>query len=366
MIDPRVLEVIENELRSHYGNPSSVHSFGQESRKRLTHARHSIASSLNVKPNEIIFTSGGTEALNMVIRGLLETSSKAHVITSSVEHSAVYGTLKQLNENGVTATFLPVGLMGAVTPDAVKAAIKPNTRLIALMAVNNETGVKTDIEGIAEKALEARIPFLVDGVALLGKEQFSIPKGVSAMCFSGHKLHAPKGIGFAFIRHSLKLASLISGGDQEYGRRGGTENMPGIIALEKAIQLLSTELPAASKHMQQLRDRLQDSLMSQLSGVTINGTGPRVVNTVNLSFSGVEGETLLTSLDMEGIAVSHGSACASGALEPSRILLNMGIPQEVAGASIRFSLSRFTTQEEIDRCIEVIVRLVDRFRKIKG
>lgn len=362
-LDPQVIEVIKMALQS-FGNPSSVHSFGQESRKRLSQARYSIASFFQVKPNEIIFTSGGTEALNMVINGVLDASPKGHVITSSVEHSAVYSTIKQQERTGHQATFLSSGLWGAVTADAVRAALQPNTRLIALMAVNNETGVKADIDAIAEVAHEARIPFLVDGVALLGKELFSIPKGVSAMCFSGHKLHAPKGIGLAFVRHSLKLHPQITGGDQEFGRRGGTENMLGILALEKAIQLLSTELPAASNTMRMLRDRLESGLKHNLSGVTVNGQGPRIANTSNLSFDGIEGETLLTSLDMEGIAVSHGSACASGALEPSRILLNMGIPSDAAASSIRFSLSRFTTEAEIDSCISCVSRLVDRFRSL--
>ncbi len=362
-IDVRVREAMESELREFYGNPSSVHSFGQACRKRLTQARHSIASFLQVKANELVFTSGGTESLNMVIRGLVEAAAPCHVISSSVEHSAVYSTLKLLEESGAKVDFIPPGLSGAVTPAAVKAALRPNTRLISLMAVNNETGVKTDIEGIAEIAKEAKVPFLVDGVALLGKELFTIPSGVSAMCFSGHKFHAPKGIGLAFIRNSLKLRPLITGGDQEYGRRGGTENIPGIIAMAKAIELLSTELPQAEERMEMLRDRLESELMQRLDGVSINGKGPRVVNTSNLSFEGVEGETLLTTLDLEGIAVSHGSACSSGALEPSRILLNMGIDPKIAQSSIRFSLSRFTTLEEINSCIDVVVRLIIKMRK---
>lgn len=358
-IDPRVLESVSTELER-FGNPSSVHCFGQESRKHLVQAHHTIASFLNVKPNEIIFTSSGTEALNMVIRGLLSAAPGGHVISSSVEHSAVYATIKQCENSGIQSTFISPGPWGAVSPDAVRDALKSNTRLIALMSVNNETGVKTDIEGIAKIAYEAGVPLIVDGVAHLGKELFQIPQGVMAMCFSGHKIHAPKGIGFAFIRQSLKLSPLISGGDQEFGRRGGTENMPGIIGLEKAIQLLSTELPQASEVMRQLRDRFEQQVMNKIDGVTINGQGPRVVNTSNLAFRGIEGETLLTRLDMEGIAVSHGSACASGALEPSRILLNMGMPQEVAMSSIRFSLSRFTTQDEIDRCVDVLVKILKK------
>lgn len=362
-IDPRVLAVIEEDLRINFGNPSSTHSLGQESRKRLTQAKHFIANFFKVKPIELVFTSGGTEALNMVIRGLFQSNPSGHILTSSVEHSAVYATVKALESTGTNATFLSPGLWGAVTPDAVRAALRPDTRLIALMAVNNETGVKTDIESIAEIAREARIPFLVDGVGLLGKEPFTIPAGVSAICFSGHKLHAPKGIGLAIIRKTLSIVPLITGGNQENGLRGGTENVTGIIALAKAIELLNQEFPEASQRMERLRNHFENTLMSQLSGVTVNGQGPRVVNTSDLSFKGLEGETLLAALDMEGVAASHGSACASGALEPSRILLNMGLSREAARSSVRFSLSRFTTQNEIDRAIEIIVRLVTKLRK---
>lgn len=361
-LDSRVLEVLKNEVEEYWGNPSSVHAFGQTSRKRLIQARDSIASYFKVRPSEIIFTSGGTEGLNMVLRGLLESSPGAHVITSSVEHSAVYATIKLLEASGVQAAYLSPGLWGAVTPEAVQKALRPNTRLIALMAANNETGVLTDIDAIAEIAHRARVPFLVDGVALLGKEPFTIPLGISAMCFSGHKIHAPKGIGAAFIRQTLKLRPFISGGDQEYGRRGGTENMPGIIALAKAIALLQDELPNASLRMTHLRDQFEREVMGKLSGVIVNGQGPRVSNASNLSFEGVDGEDLLTSLDLEGIAISHGSACSSGALEPSRILLNMGIPPSIAQSSIRVSLSRFTTQKEIDTAVDAVVRLVAKMR----
>lgn len=362
-LDPRVLQVVVNDLKSHYGNPSSSHSFGQESRNCLTKARSIIAEFLRVKSSELTFTSCGTEGANMILRGVLEGKSGGHVITSSAEHSAVYATLKQLEAAGCCqVTFLSPGLFGAVTADAVRAALRPETSLITLMAVNNETGVKTDIESIAALAQEMRIPFFVDGVALLGKEIFTIPPGISAMCFSGHKLHAPKGVGAVFIRSNLKLRPFITGGNQENGRRGGTENSSGIIGFAEAVRLLSQELPAALEKMKFLRDKLETGLQKNLSGVTINGQGPRVVNTSNLSFASVEGESLLAGLDMEGIAVSHGSACSSGALEPSRILLNMGIPSEGARSAIRFSLSRFTTEEEIECCIEAVTRVVNRLR----
>lgn len=364
-LDPRVLKILINTLSNDMGNPSSMHSFGQESRRKLMKSRDIIASFLKVKANEIIFTSGGTESLNMVIRGLVGIQFHGHIISSSVEHSAVYATLKKMESCGCDVTFLSPGLWGAVTVDAVRKAIQPDTRFIVLMAANNETGVKTDIASIAALALEKGIPFIVDGVAILGKEFFSIPAGISAMCFSGHKLHAPKGIGFAFVRNGVSLDPLITGGDQEYNKRGGTENLPAIVSLAEAISILKTELPISTTNMAHLRDKLEQGLISQLSNVTINGEGPRVCNTTNLSFEGVEGESLLVNLDLEGIAVSHGSACASGSLEPSRILLNMGIPPKTAQSSVRFSLSRFTTEEEINHSIDIIVKVINRLRMAK-
>ncbi len=361
--DPRVVEAVIADLHNHIGNPSSVHFFGQDIKSRLSKARQTIATYLNVRPREVIFTSGGTEAINMVLRGVLFNNPQGHVISSNVEHSAVFATLKDLEKRGGAITFLSPGEWGAASVDAVRAALRPNTTLIALMAVNNETGVKTDIHAIASLAKELNIPFVVDGVALLGKEAFTIHGGVSAMCFGGHKLHAPKGIGCAFIRNNLKLIPQITGGDQEFGFRAGTENMPGIIGLAKAVEILKNELPEASIRMENLRNKLEKEIMAKLPNVIVNGQGPRVVNTSNLAFMGVEGEVLLTNLDLEGIAVSHGSACASGALEPSRILLNMGISPERASSSIRFSLSRFTTEAEIDHTIDVIVKVVSRLRK---
>lgn len=358
VVDPRVIEVVAHDLQNNIGNPSSSHSFGQEVRNRLAKARQIIANYLGVKTNEIVFTSGGTESMNMLIRGFLAQTPGGHIITSNVEHSCVYATLKNIQDRPVT--FLEPGSWGAVTAQAVRDAIQPNTSLIALMAVNNETGVKTDIQAIAAIAEEANIPFIVDGVALLGKETFTIPTGVSAMGFSGHKFHAPKGVGFAFVRARLKLQPLLSGGEQEFNRRGGTENVSGIVGLAKAVEILSAELPEASARMGRLRDHFEETLRKEIPSVKINGEGPRVVNTSNIAFPGMDGESLLTHLDLQGIAVSHGSACASGALEPSRILLNMGLPMNIARSSLRISLSKYTTEEEITILLEKLVKIVDQ------
>lgn len=362
-IDPRVADLIVSMLKDPIGNPSSIHSFGQKIRNQLSKARNTIASYLKIKASEIVFTSGGTEGMNFLIRGIIGDQRNGHIITSSVEHSCVYATLKEMETKGCSISFISPGLHGAITPQQVIEALRPDTRMICLMAVNNETGVRTDFEEIASIADSKGIIFIVDGVALMGKESFSIPKGVSGISFSGHKFHAPQGVGCSFIRSGVKLHPLMTGGGQEYGRRAGTENILGILSLAKAIELLKEELPEASKRMLYLRDRFEQNLQTALSNVVINGEGPRICNISNLAFLGVDGETLLMSLDAAGIAVSHGSACSSGALEPSRILLNMGISVEQARSSLRFSLSRFTTEQEIDEACATIIKIVSKFKK---
>ncbi len=323
----------------------------------MTRARRSIAEYFNVKPAELIFTSSGTEAANMVLKGV-----QGHLITTSLEHSAIYATAKHLFEEEQDVTFLSAGARGSVAANQVKSAIKPETKLIAIMAANNETGVKSDIEDIARVAEEEGIPLFVDAVALVGKEPFEIPSGVSALCFSGHKFHGPKGIGGLLLRSSFKIPPLISGGHQEHNLRAGTENVAGILALEEAFAILREEMPEASCLMEELRDDFERQIKERLSDVIINGTGPRVCNTSNLSFPGLDGESLLMNFDLAGLAASHGAACSSGSLEPSRVLLNMGLPKERARSSIRFSLSRFTTREEINRAVEIIVRVAGEMR----
>ncbi|MBS0604026.1 MAG: cysteine desulfurase [Verrucomicrobia bacterium] len=362
-VDPRVLEAMLPELSSTPNNPSSIHFFGQEAKNRLQRSRDTIASFLGVKPHEIIFTSSGTEAMNLLLRGSFTDSIKGHAITSDVEHSCLNNTLLDLQKRGLDVSFLPAGLFGAITPEQVENAIRPDTRFITLSAVNSETGVKHDLNTIGQIALRANVPLLVDGVAWLGKELFHIHPGISGIAFSGHKIHGPKGIGFAFVRSSLKLSPLLTGGGQEYEIRSGTENLPGIVGVAKAVELLKTELPAATERMALLRDRLEAGLLVKADPVVVNGMGPRICNTCNLSFPKDAGEDLLIALDMAGIAVSHGSACSSGAMEPSRILLNMGVPPEIAKSAIRFSLSRNTTIEEIDRAIEVVSSIANRLRK---
>ena len=363
-VDPRVIKAILSELEEGEGNPSGIHYHGRRCRQRLEHSRETLARYLKVRPEELLFTSGGTEGANLLLHGFLTRKDAGHVITSDVEHACVYNTLKMFSQKGYEVSFLPGHLWGAVKPEAVRQAIRPDTTLITLMAVNNETGVKTDIDAIAEIAEERGIPFIVDGVALLGKEKFSVSSGVAAMFFSAHKFHGPKGIGFVFCRRSMKYLPLMYGGGQEFNRWPGTENLPGIVGLGVAVELLENQNDFTDR-MRSLRDRLESGLKSNLDAIIINGEGPRVANTLNMSFSGVDGESLLMGLDMEGISVSHGSACSSGALEPSRILLNMGVPLTLARSAIRFSVSRETTEDEIDQCIDAVVRLVRQARDLR-
>lgn len=366
-IDPRVLEAMLSELSAIPSNPSSIHSFGQEAKKRLQQARETIASFFHIKPQEIVFTSGGTEAMNLLIRGFFPKEIKGHVITSNVEHSCVHNTLKDLEQKGLDVSFLPAGLYGAITHDKIKEAIRHDTRFIVVTAASNETGVKHDLDAIGSVAQAAKIPLIVDGVAWLGKELFTLHPGISAIGFSGHKIHAPKGVGFAIIRSSLKLHPLLTGGNQEYAIRAGTENLPGIIGLAKAIELLKTELPQATTRMALLRDQLEAGLLQGANPAVVNGMGPRICNTCNLSFPGDQGEDLVIALDMAGIAVSHGSACSSGALlEPPRVLTNMGLPPQITRSAIRFSLSRQTTPEEIEQTIAITSELVRRLRSKNG
>ena len=358
---PEVLDAVVSAL-SEFGNPSSVHSLGQKAKALIENAREKIASFFAVRPQEVIFTSGGTESCNMLIRGIIGQKPYGHIITTNIEHAAVYNTVKALEAAGCKATYLACGLAGFVTKEMMEEYIQPDTRLITVMSVNNETGVKTDIKSIAELAKERNIPLVVDSISQLGKELFAIDEGISAMAFSGHKIHAPKGAGFVIVRKNCQLTSSITGGHQEYEKRAGTENVPAIAGLGVAIDLLKETLPQAQTKMATLRDYFEEELIARLQYIEVNGVAMRNANTSNLAFADVEGEVLLRLLDLEGVMASHGSACASGALEPSRILLNMGLSRKKAASSLRFSLSRYTTEDEIEEAIGIIVHCVERLR----
>lgn len=362
-LDVGVIKVIEEELL-HFGNPSSIHAFGQEIKTKLIQARRSIAHHLGVSPTEIIFTSGGTEGINMAIRGIIGTSFHGKIITSCVEHASVYQTCQEMQAAGCSIVELQVGPEGRIDLKDLEAALQERARLIVLIAANNETGVLNDIEAIAQIAQKAKVPLVLDGVALLGKEKFQIPRGVSIACFSGHKVHALKGIGFSVIRKSAACAPLITGGPQEQERRGGTENVLGILSLAKAIEIMTDKLEVNISSMRKLRDHFERRVLGEIEGVVRNGTAERVSNTSNLSFLGIDGDAFLMNLDLSGIAVSSGSACSSGALEPSRVLLNMGLSRELAKTSVRFTFSRMNTMEEVDAVCDLLPKMIARLRSL--
>lgn len=362
-IDPDVLNDIKNFLECSVGNSSSIHSYGRFLNQLLLSSRDTIAKYLQVKPSEVIFTSGATESANMFLKGYFAKNPKGHIITSDLEHPCVFKTIQFLESKGLSVTYLKGGKHGAIKPEQIEEAIRPETKLIALMASNNETGVKTDIYSIAQIAEKNAIHFFVDAVAFYGKENLEITPGISALAISGHKIHAPKGIGLLFVRKNVKLEPLFHGGEHEYGRRAGTENLIGILALSRAVEIAQQQLEFSIPTIKNMRDHFEQKLINSLDKIKINGSGQRVCNTSNIAFNGIEGEVLLAALDKEGIAASHGSACASGALEPSRILVNMGLTSEEASSSIRFSFSRINTMEEVDQAAEIIIRLITQLRQ---
>ncbi|HSX13328.1 MAG TPA: cysteine desulfurase family protein [Chlamydiales bacterium] len=361
-LDPRVFKAMLVDLQGPPANPSSVHWFGTQAKNHLQQARSSIASFFQAKPEEITFTSGGTESANLFLRGL---GTKGHVISTKIEHSCVLKTLQALEKEGLKVTYLPVGPWGAPLSEDLKAAIRSDTIAIALSAANNETGVRLDLETFADIAHQHHIPLFIDAVSFIGKEPFPMHPGITAVTLSGHKFHAPKGVGALFLRSSLKLKAQMTGGEQEYQHRAGTENLAGILGLAKALEIVQKDQIQISQHLNDLRLHLEHGLQKEIPIVLINGEGPRISNTSNLCFPDIDGETLLIQLDMAGIAVSHGSACASGALEPSRVLIQMGIPQKMARSSLRFSLSRMNTREEIDLVIEKTSQIVQKLSKMK-
>ena len=363
-IDPRIQAVLIDMLSQTPLNPSSSHFFGQRAHKYLLEAKKTIATFLDVYPDEIIFTSGGTESMNLLIYGSAALLPRGHIITSAIEHPCVLNPMKQLEKQGWEISYLAPDLSGMITLSSIERALKETTRLIVLSAANGETGVELDLNNVAQLAQQAHIPLIVDGIALLGKRRFKVPSGVAGMGFSGHKIHAPLGIGFVFIRNKDAISPQLLGGHQEHHLRAGTENLPGIVALSHAISILDQEIDVASKHMLNLRNDFENGLQKALPGILINGAAPRLPNTSNIAFEGVDGESLLIALDQDGIAASHASACSTGALEPSYVLMNMGFSKKRASASIRFSFSRMNSQEEIAQAIPIIQKWACALRQL--
>lgn len=360
-LDPRVFKAMLVDLHGMPANPSSIHWFGKQARIHLNQARQTVASFFQADPKEIIFTSGGTESANLFLRGI---GTSGHVISSTIEHSCIYKTLQHLEASGLKTTFIPVGAWGAPLPEHIESAIRPDTKAIVLSAANSETGVKIDLEAIANIASKHKIPLFIDAVAFIGKEPFVMHPGITAVSLSGHKFHAPKGIGALFLRSSLKLTPQCTGGAQEYLHRAGTENLAGILGLAEAINILKSDQEAITQHLFDLKAHFEHGLKRNISDLLIHGEASRVSNTTAIAFPSVDGESLLIHLDMAGIAASHGSACASGAMEPSRVLTQMGVSQKINRSSLRFSFSRFNTREEIDIAVEKISVIVNKLSKM--
>ncbi|MEQ9356224.1 MAG: cysteine desulfurase NifS [Coleofasciculus chthonoplastes F3-SA18-01] len=366
-VDEAVLEEMLPYLSEYYGNPSSMHTFGGQLSRNLEQARENVAALLGAQPTEIIFTSCGTEGDNAAIRAALITQpDKKHIVTTAVEHPAVYSLCKRLEKEGYRVTYLPVNGKGLIDLKELKASLTDDTALVSVMCANNETGTIFPIERIGQIVKERGILFHVDAVQAVGKVPLNMSEStVDFLVLSGHKLHAPKGIGVLYVRKGVRFRPLLIGGHQERGRRGGTSNVPAIIGLGKAAELAIQHVTEEVTQVKELRDRLEQGLLSRISDCQLNGhPSMRLPNTTNIGFKYIEGEAILLSLDRFGICASSGSACTSGSLEPSHVLRAMGLPYTLLHGSIRFSLSRYTTSAEIDRVLEVMPPIVERLRTI--
>lgn len=365
-VDPAVVEAMLPYLTDLYGNPSSMHRFGGQVGKALKQARSQVAALLGAEDSEIIFTSCGTEGNNTAIRAALAAQpDRKHLITTQVEHACVLNVFKQLEKQGYTVTYLSVDRKGQLDLMELEAAITGNTALISTMYANNETGTVFPVEQVGAIAKEYGATFHVDAVQVAGKLPLNMKTStIDLLTISGHKLHAPKGVGALYVRRGFRFRPLLIGGHQERGRRAGTENVVGIIGLGKAAELAQLHLPDV-KREQKLRDRLEEVLLHVIPDCEVNGDiKNRLPNTTNIGFKYIEGEAILLSLDQYGICASSGSACTSGSLEPSHVLRAMGIPYTILHGSIRFSLSRYTTDNEVDNVLAVMPGIVERLRSL--
>jgi cysteine desulfurase len=361
---PEVFAAMRPYFGERFGNASSIHHHGQETRGAVERARESVAALLGCRASEVVFTSGGTEADNLAIFGIAGEGD--HVITSTVEHHAVLNACKELESQGCEVTYLPVDGRGSLDPEGVRRALRPATRLITIMMANNETGVLQPVDEIGKVAAEAEVYFHTDAVQAAGKIAVDV-KGVGCdlMSISGHKIHAPQGVGALYVRKGTELHPMMYGGRHERSRRAGTENVPGIVGLGKAAELAKAGLEKGEdRKLAAMRDRLERALL-QVECARVNGEGAaRVPNIGNLRFDAIEGEALVIALDLKGLAVSTGAACSSGAIEPSHVLLAMGEPAELARASVRISLGKQNTDDEIDFAIGLIPETVARLREL--
>jgi len=373
---PEVVEAMRSFFTESFGNPSSAHIHGQHARSAVEHARSSVAKLLHCTNKEIVFTSGGTESDNLALTGILQafldSCEPAHLITTQIEHHAVLYAAEAMEKRGIEVTYLAPDANGLIDSAVFEAALKPHTRLVSIMLANNETGAIQPVGKLARiaKAHNPALIFHTDAVQAAAKLPLDLSgefKNVDLLSLSGHKMYAPQGTGVLFVRKGVQLTPLFHGGPHERQRRAGTENVPGIVALGRAAELASAWLTNAShiSHLTSLRDRLEQGLLAAIPNTTVNAAAaPRVSNTTNLRFEGIDAESLLIALDMQGIAAGFGAACMSGATEPSHVLLAMGLTPAQARSSLRLSLSRLTTAQEIDRALEIIPAAVARLRSL--
>jgi cysteine desulfurase len=365
---PEVLEAMLQCYRSDFGNPSSVHRYGRQTRVRIDEARDKVAEMLGAPAASISFCSGGTEANNTILKGVAAARRERgrHLVTSGIEHPAVLDTCAYLAQQGYAVTYVPVNEHGVVEPDAVSEALTDETILVSIMHANNEVGTVQPIADIARMAHDRGILMHTDAVQTFGKMPLHVDElGVDFLTFSGHKLYAPKGIGGWYGRPQTALHPLIHGGHQERGRRSGTENVAGIVALGEACVIASRDLQGEWERQEQIRQRLEHSILELIPEVRIQGADTvRLPNTSNIAFAGVEGETLLMSLDLQGVAISTGSACSSGSLEPSHVLQAMGVPETYLYGALRFSLGRTTTLDDIEYVLSILPGIVEKARAL--
>jgi cysteine desulfurase len=364
-----VVERMTATLREEFGNPSSVHHFGQRAKAVIDEARSEVASLIGADPGDVVFTGGGTEGDNLAVRGVaeaLEATGRKHLIASAIEHEAVLNTLKALARRGWTTTLLPVDESGIVNPEALRSAMTDVTALVSVMHANNEIGTVQPIAELAAIARERRALFHTDAVQTAGKIPIDVKAlGVDLLTMSAHKFYGPKGVGALWIRRGVRLQTPLTGGKQERSRRAGTENVAGIAGMGVAAREARAKMADEAARLAPLRDRLEDGILRNVSGTALNGMrSPRVPNTTNISFDRTEAESLLIALDLEGIAVSTGSACSSGTLEPSHVLKAMGFPPHRTQNSIRFSLGSANTEADIDRVIAVLPGIVEKLRSL--
>jgi cysteine desulfurase len=362
---PEVFETMRPYFGEYFGNASSIHHHGQEARAAVEWARDLVARLLGCRAAEIVFTSGGTEGDNLAIAGL--TSAGDHIITSSIEHHAVLHACKRLQATGCDVTYVPVDGRGLVDPDDVRRALRPSTKLMSIMMANNETGVLQPVEEIGKIAAEADVCFHTDAVQAASKVPIDVKQiGCDALSISGHKMHAPQGVGALYVRKGVRIQPLFYGGRHERSRRAGTENVPGIVALGRAAQLAMQGFERGDdKKISALRDRLQRGILAQVEEAGVNGgAAPRVPNTSSIYFEHIEGESMVIALDLKGLAVSTGAACSSGAIEPSHVLTAMGLRAGRTRASVRFSLGKQNTKEDIDIALALVPETVARLREL--